>query len=208
MTHVDLCIVGCGGHARSVADVALDSGMATLIFVDPRARDGEEILGYTVATPAQFLASGVRARHHIIALGDNAKREVEYGSFGNSEVGLVSVIARDARIGRGVLIGEGVFVGFGAHLGPSARIGDDVIVNTRAVIEHEVSVGSHTHVAVCAVLLGRSRIGQRGTVGAGAIVLDGVDICDDVTIGAGAVVTRNIEVAGTYAGVPARRLHD
>jgi UDP-N-acetylbacillosamine N-acetyltransferase len=208
MTPVDLCIVGCGGHARSVADVALDGGMTTLIFVDPLAREKEEIYGCTVVTPQQFLASGLRARHHIIALGDNRKREVEFGSFHGSEQGLVSVIARDARIGRDVDIGKGVFVGFGAHLGPSARIGDDVIVNTRAIVEHEVFVGSHTHVAVCAILLGRSRIGQRGILGAGAIVLDGVEICDDVTIGAGAVVTRNIDRPGTYAGVPARRLHD
>lgn len=47
-------------------------------------------------------------------------------------------------------------------------------------------------------------IGDRVWVGARAQILPGVRIADDVVIAAGAVVSRDCEVAGVYAGVPAR----
>lgn len=48
-------------------------------------------------------------------------------------------------------------------------------------------------------------IGNRVSIGSGATILP-VRICDDVVIGAGAVVTKDISVAGSYAGNPARLL--
>lgn len=208
MTQVELCIVGCGGHARSIADVALDNGIRTLVFVDANAREGEAIYGFPVMTPDRFAMGGVKPRHHIVGLGDNRQREASFLAFRGSAEGAFAVVARDARIGREAVLGTGVFVGMATHIGPSARIGDDVIVNTRAIVEHEVVVGAHTHIAVNAILLGRSRIGDRSTLGAGAIVVDGIAICDDVVVGAGAVVIRDIDEPGTYVGVPARRLRD
>ncbi|MFD2416685.1 acyltransferase [Amycolatopsis pigmentata] len=47
-------------------------------------------------------------------------------------------------------------------------------------------------------------VGDRVWVGARAQILPGVRIADDVVIAAGAVVSRDCEVAGVYAGVPAR----
>jgi hypothetical protein len=49
-------------------------------------------------------------------------------------------------------------------------------------------------------------LGQRVVVGAGATVIDGIRVGDDVVLGAGAVATRDLLEAGTYVGIPARRL--
>jgi maltose O-acetyltransferase len=49
-------------------------------------------------------------------------------------------------------------------------------------------------------------IGDNVQIGAGAIVLGGVTICDNVLVGAGAVVNKNIDEAGIYVGVPARKI--
>jgi len=46
-------------------------------------------------------------------------------------------------------------------------------------------------------------IGNNVSIGSNATILP-VTICDNVVIGAGAVVTKNITIAGTYAGNPAR----
>jgi acetyltransferase-like isoleucine patch superfamily enzyme len=50
-----------------------------------------------------------------------------------------------------------------------------------------------------------TEIGNRVSIGSNATIMP-VRIVDDVVIGAGAVVTRDITLAGTYAGNPARRL--
>jgi acetyltransferase-like isoleucine patch superfamily enzyme len=48
-----------------------------------------------------------------------------------------------------------------------------------------------------------TKIGNRASIGSNATIMP-VRIVDDVVIGAGAVVTKDITVAGTYAGNPAR----
>ena len=49
-------------------------------------------------------------------------------------------------------------------------------------------------------------IGNNCYIGASAIILEGITMCNDVRIGAGCVVTKNISQAGTYIGMPARRI--
>ena len=49
-------ILGCGGHARSVADVLLDlHADAEVVFVDENAAEGERILG--CAEPPEAFAT-------------------------------------------------------------------------------------------------------------------------------------------------------
>ena len=50
-----------------------------------------------------------------------------------------------------------------------------------------------------------TKIGNRVSIGSNATIMP-VRIADDVVIGAGSVVTKDIALAGTYAGNPARRL--
>lgn len=201
---VSLVIIGCGGHARSVADVALAAGHAALCFADRHARKGETILGHPVLALAA-IEDRLRGQAYILALGDNLQREAEMARL-RTLAGQppATVIAPDAHVGVGATIGDGVFVGWGAHIGPCARVGENAIVNTRAIVEHEAIVGAHSHVAVNALLLGRSRIGDRVFLGAGAVVRDGLAVASDVTIGAGGVVTADIREPGIYQGIPAR----
>ena len=60
--------------------------------------------------------------------------------------------------------------------------------------------------AAARVLAGEVEVGDCTYLGTGAVVLPGIRIAADVIVGAGAVVTENIDEAGTYVGVPARRL--
>ena len=43
-----LALLGFGGHARSVADVALTAGFDRLLFVDENVQRGESFLGFPV----------------------------------------------------------------------------------------------------------------------------------------------------------------
>lgn len=42
----------------------------------------------------------------------------------------------------------------------------------------------------------------------GVIVSNDISICEDCMIGAGAVVVKNIDIPGTYVGVPAKRIKE
>lgn len=200
-TSSNLLVLGFGGHARSVGDVALASGVKRLLFVDSQARANETFAGFPVRAELPDDLGGDWLA--FPALGNNSLRERQCD---NAPFSLATLIAPDAIVGVEAEIGRGALVARQAHVGPLARIGVGAILNTGSIVEHESSVGDYAHVSVNATVAGRSRIGARVMLGAGAVVIDGVSVCDDVVVGAGAIVVSDITEPGTYVGAPARRV--
>ncbi|HEX7636378.1 MAG TPA: NeuD/PglB/VioB family sugar acetyltransferase [Noviherbaspirillum sp.] len=199
-----LLILGFGGHARSVADVALAAGFRSLLFVDEHAREDEHFVGHRVQPelPHQ-LPEGWAC---FPAAGDNHRRQMQVASILSAGWPLATVISPSATIGAGAIVSPGSFVGHHAHVGPMARIGLAGIVNTGAIVEHECIIGDYVHVSVHATTAGRSRLGDYVFLGAGATVIDGVTVTSNVAVGAGGVVITSIDSSGTYVGVPVRRI--
>ncbi|WP_420473094.1 NeuD/PglB/VioB family sugar acetyltransferase [Noviherbaspirillum sp. ST9] len=203
-TYKGLLILGFGGHARSVADVALAAGVEELLFVDANAREGENFLGHRVVR--EFTGKLPEHWACLPAAGDNERRQNQLAEVTERGWVLATLIAPGASIGAGASIGEGSFVARHAHVGPMARVGKGSIINTGAAVEHECIVGDFVHVSVNATLAGRSRLGDFVFLGAGGTVIDSVEVGAHITIGAGGVVVASIASPGTYVGVPAKRL--
>ncbi len=200
-----LRIIGCGGHGRSVAGIAMQINPSVeLSFFDDNAEPGERIISgrYGVYLLKDFILEDNVP--FIVAIGDNIIRDDAFGRYKSDRC--ISVISDHSCISSYAEIGIGTFVGNLTHIGPEARIGDNCIINNGAVVEHECVIGSSSHISVGAKVCGRTKIGQRVMVGAGATVIDKLKICDDVVIGAGAAVIDDITASGIYVGVPARRI--
>lgn len=199
-----LCVLGFGGHARSVMDVAVAMGVQEFIFVDANAGPGETLLEF----PAQTTVPDQLPPGWAVfpGAGSNERRSEQVAWAHRVAWPLATLVAPSASVGLGASLEPGCFVGHHAHVGPMARIGMGCIVNTGAVVEHEAVVGDFSHVSVNAAIAGRSRIGSWVMVGAGATVLDGLTVVDGVTIGGGGVVHRSIDQPGVYVGVPVRRV--
>jgi UDP-N-acetylbacillosamine N-acetyltransferase len=199
-----LVILGFGGHARSVAAVALANGVGSLVFVDENAKDNETFLNFPVTR--EFVGAIPEGWSCIPAVGDNLKRQKQYEFAQSAGWALAKVIANDATIDADAKVAAGCFVGHHAHIGPSARIGKGTIINTGAIVEHESAVGDFSHVSVNAVVAGRSKLGSFVFLGAGATVIDSVSVGDNITIGAGAAVVKSLRLRGTYVGCPVRQV--
>jgi sugar O-acyltransferase (sialic acid O-acetyltransferase NeuD family) len=198
---IGLYILGAGGHARSVADVALSAGIRKLVFVDPNSGASEAFAGFALV---RDLPEQIGEGWAIFpAIGSNQGRRRACSGIIER---LAVVAAPDASIGLRASIGLGSFLGRHAHVGPFATIGAGVIINTGAIVDHDSDVGDFTHIAVNATVAGTCRIGSNVMIGAGATVIDGITIADDVIVGAGATVVSDIERPGTYVGTPAKRL--
>jgi sugar O-acyltransferase (sialic acid O-acetyltransferase NeuD family) len=193
--------LGAGGHAASVAHALL--GVGTL-----RAVAGVSSRAWAVPVldsdeDALSLAEDQDLRL-IVTIGENHRRMNVLDSVPPAL--LWSAAARTSTVAGEVALGGSTVVLHHAHVGPGARIGRGVIINTAAVVEHDVTVGDGAHVAPGAVVLGGASIGEGALVGAGARILPGRSVGAHAVIGAGAVVSRDVLAGTRVAGVPAVEL--
>lgn len=197
-----LTIIGCGGHAKSVADVALfNNPEQEIIFLDEKAKENEKIWGYNVLKleeASKFLDTDLH-----IAIGDNSKRKLFYEKFSGK---IKSITSKDAYIGKNVIINNGVFVAHNVFIGPESSIDNGCIINTNSTIEHDVNIGEFSFVGPGAIICGKTQIGENVFIGAGATLIDNIFVCSNVIIAAGACVTKHIKEEGLYAGIPARKI--
>jgi len=103
-------------------------------------------------------------------------------------------------------IGAGSVIMANAVVNPCTQIGNHCIINSSATVEHENIIEDYVHISVGAKLAGAVKVGKRTWIGIGASVSEGISICRDCMIGAGTVVVKNIEIPGTYVGVPAHKI--
>lgn len=199
-----LILIGSGGHAKVVAEIAMLSKRFSSIRIldsDPR-RDGERVLGIAVETP---LDPGKAPFAFHIAIGDahaRARLWQELLSRGGTPATLVHP---DASVSAHAEIGAGSVVAAKAIVAPGARIGCGCIVNHGAVVDHDCTVGDFAHVAPNATLGGGATIGPMSLIGAGAIILPGIGVGARTVVAAGSVVTGSVPDHELWAGVPASR---
>jgi UDP-N-acetylbacillosamine N-acetyltransferase len=199
-----LWIYSFGGHARSVADVAISAGIKNIVFADDSAKLGENFQGFSVVKSFTHpLPDGWRC---FPAAGDNQKRQAQIELIKSLGLPLATIISPRATIGKGSQIGEGTFIGHHAHIGPLACVGEGCIINTASLLDHDSALGAFSHISINAAVAGGCRLGKNVYLGAGATVIHNCRVVDDVVIGAGSTVIKNLEDSGTYVGSPARRI--
>ena len=198
----DLIIIGGGGHAKSVADLAQKNGYNVIGFLDDNDAVTQMLSVKRLGNVADCEKFADKASF-VIGIGNNKIRQKIYDSYKLNYVTLVhpsSVIACE------VVLEEGVVVLAGAIINADTKIGKQSIINTGAVVEHDCVIGDFAMIAPHATVCGFSKIGNNCWLGAGSVVNNVINICDNTTVGSGGVVVKNIEEAGTYVGVPARKI--
>lgn len=204
-------IVGAGGHGAVVADALLCAGVQVLGFTDadPR-RKGELVCGLPVLGDdrlvlGRFSKSAVRLVNGIGGVrGESLRRDVQ--RFLEAQGWRFADVRHPtATVSRFAALAEGVQLLAGCVVQANAKVARGCIVNTAAVVEHDVCLGEYVHVAPRAVVCGAVRVGAGSYVGAGAVLRQGVRLDEGTIVGAGAVLIRNAG-GGVWTGVPARPL--
>lgn len=196
-----LLILGAGGHARAVADLAAAGGFAVIGFTD-RA-PGPGVLGTDADLPA--LARDGRIDAAVVGVGNTAlaRRAELFALVQAAGVKAPALIHPRAVIAPSCQVGAGAAV-FPCVLGAGVTVGDNVVVYSGVVAEHDCRVGAHAYLAPGAILSGSVVVEAGAFLGAGAVVLPGVVVGAGAVIGAGAVVTADVPPGVTVMGVPAR----
>tara|TARA_R110002020_G_scaffold367683_3_gene579570 strand:- start:31206 stop:31901 length:696 start_codon:yes stop_codon:yes gene_type:complete len=198
-----LFVVGGGGHAKVVIEIARAAGWDVVAAFDPGVTG--EVLGVPVRGNDHDIAAFVRdtgVRVAAIAIGNNHLRRrlaLKVRGFGcNTPV----LLHERAWVSPTALIEQGGVVMAGAVINAAARIGEDAIVNTMAIVEHDCILGTAVHAASRSVMGGTCNVGDATLFGIGATARPGITIGQDVIIGAGCVVVTDVRDSIVLVGNP------
>lgn len=212
---VRLWIVGAGGHAKVIADLARACGLRPIGAVelrpDPLGRVAEPGGTRVRASQADLLAHVERhgalpddGEAVVVAVGDNRARLQVHRALASAP--RPALVHPAAIVSPSAAIGGGTVVLAGAVINADARLGEAVIVNSRAVVEHDCRLGDGVHVSPGAVLCGGVDVDEGAWIGAGSTVIPRVRVGAGAIVGAGAVILRDVPPGATVIGNPGRVL--
>lgn len=203
-----IVLIGAGGHAVSITNVALSCGYDVISYVDDN-KAGTQLLGIPVITSEKCLH--LYSSHNLcIAVGDNAVRERVYKEYKSkfASARFPSLIHKSSVVGVGTHIDEGTVVMPLSNIGPNSQVGKCCIVNTNSSIDHDCNFDDFSSIAPGVVSGGTVSVGKRTAISIGAIIKHGVSIGDDVVIGANSYVNKNIGDSVVAYGSPCRKVRD
>jgi sugar O-acyltransferase (sialic acid O-acetyltransferase NeuD family) len=185
-----LLLIGCGGHARSLIDLIESTGQWHIHgLVGLPEQHGSSALGYPVigsdadlpslreACPAALLAIG--------QLPDPAPRQRLAAQLEQLGFHCPVLISSHAVVSRHAQLGPGTTVGHGVIVNAAAVVGAHCILNSSALIEHDVQIGDHCHISTGVLVNGGVRLGSGSFIGSGAMIREGLELPDQTVIGAG-----------------------
>jgi sugar O-acyltransferase (sialic acid O-acetyltransferase NeuD family) len=198
MTGYAIGLLGGGSQADETAE--FDPSSQVVFRAVSADRVGETEGSIDIATDD----AGLLATPVVVAVGAPGLKRRLVEAWGGSSY--ATVVSPAASVSPTAVIGEGSTVAPGAVVTANAQLGRHVMLNVGASVSHASVVGDFTTISPGARIAGDCVIGDGVFVGIGAIVSHGVSIVAGTVLGAGAVVVDDIDVAGVYVGVPARRV--
>jgi sugar O-acyltransferase (sialic acid O-acetyltransferase NeuD family) len=209
----DLYVWGTGGHAKSLAEIAMASGFQIRAFISPNS-DFRTFLGFN-AYPD--LPEGLAPTNAVIAIGigDNFTRQKVWVELNKTYpismfpplIHPTASIAKDSEIGQGSTVHQNSVVG------TSSQVGIFCTLNTSSSIEHDCTVGDFASLGPGTRTGGNVTIGERAVLAIGSTARHGVRIGDDSVLGAASYAHESIPPLTVAVGAPAsflksRKAHD
>lgn len=200
-----LIILGGGGHAKVVIDIAkaLKRDLEIVILDDDLTK--KSLYGYSIAGPIESFKSYLNdSSYFFVAIGNNGVRAKLLEQLREAKKQIATLIAPFSFISESADIGAGTVIMPGVVVNADSIIGEGCIVNTGATVDHDCDVGKYSHLAPGSNLAGGVKIGESVLVGVGSQVIPCVEVGDKCIVGAGSTVISNVFSGTTVVGSPAK----
>lgn len=204
-----LCIYGCGGMGREIADLsARINKWQRLVFVDDNIvnRIVDDIEVYTFSEIQEKFCSN--DLEFIVTTGEPLYRKNLYNKIKEHNFTCVSVISPEFILSKSSSVKDGTIIHTGAVATCNVHIGLGCLINKHSVIGHDVSIGDYSVVSPNVTIGGEVTVGESCYIASGAIIRNGIKIGDNAIIGMGSVVLKDVEPGHVMVGNPARFLRE
>lgn len=191
-----ILLLGAGGHARACIDVIEQNGQYAIMgLVGTVEEVGSSVLGYPVLGTDLDLPKLLESHAAgIVTIGQIKTPEPRIRLFEMLErhaCTVPAIVSPNAYVSPHACVGPGSVVLHGAVINAGAMVGRNCIINSLALVEHDVKVGDHCHVATGARINSGVQIGDGSFVGSGCSICQGITVGRRCIIGMGLAVRRS-----------------
>lgn len=204
-----IVIIGAGGFGREIQWLIERINEKELTweikgYIDDGIQAGTIINGYPVLGGINKLLDMQQEIAVVCAIGSSVTRKkiIERIS-NNSNIEFPNLIDPSVQMSKYVKLGKGNIICAGTILTVNIEIEDFSILNLDCTVGHDVVLNSFVTVYPSVNISGCVTVGNTTEIGTGTKIIQGKTISEHVIIGAGAVVVKNIDISGTYVGMPA-----
>lgn len=202
MSKAPLLLLGSGGHAKSCIDVIEQAGHFSVAgLIGSEQEVGSCVLGYAVLGTDQNLKDFVNQyQYALVTVGQIKSPELRIHLFQLLEQNgfhLPIIVSPHAYVSPHATLGMGTIVMHGAVVNAGAVVGRNCIINNQSLVEHDVVIGDHCHIATAAVLNGGVQVGSKTFVGSNSTVRQNIKLGEYCVIGMGQKVLADCETGSS-----------
>jgi sugar O-acyltransferase (sialic acid O-acetyltransferase NeuD family) len=198
VTRESILLVGAGGHARACIDVIEQEGHFVVKgLVGLPQEVGSRILNYSVLgvdEDVPMLLSD--CANALVAVGQIKTPDPRMSFFDQlqpSGCALPVIVSPKAYVSPHAKLGIGTIVMHGAIINAGVVVGQNCIINSQSLVEHDVVIADHCHIATAATINSGVYIGAGTFIGSNSSVRQCVNIGERCVIGMGQEVLADCE---------------
>ena len=201
----DLFIVGAGGFGREAVwtveriNAAAPQPVWNVVGFadDDPAKASGNFEGYPLLGAAEKVSKDFPGASVFIAVGDNATRRRLYALLRGHD--FPALVDPSAQVSPTTEFRHGTYIAALAVVSVGTDIGKFVIVNARAGVGHDCSVGDFSNIAPGVSLSGHTKIGSDVFMGTNSCTAPGMCVGDGATVACGTPVLKNVDPGATLS---------
>lgn len=193
----DLLLIGGGGHCRSCIDVIeIKVGFGIRGIIKPPSDGMGGAFGYPILGSDDDLPALLKETPYaLVTVGQIKSPEVRirlYEMLKKLGAKLVKIVSPLAYCSERASINEGTIMMHFSSVNAGANIGANCIINSHALIEHDVKIADHCHISTGVRINGGAIIGKGTFIGSGTIIKENILIGENVVISAGQLIMEDV----------------
>ena len=201
----DLFIVGAGGFGREavwtverINKASPEPQWRVIGFADDDpAKESGNFEGYPMLGPVERASADNPGASVFIAIGDNRIRRDVYRRLRGHD--FPAIIDPTAQVSPTAEFKHGTYIAVGAVVSVGTDIGKFVIVNARAGVGHDSTIGDFANIAPGVSLSGHTRIGADAFMGTNSCTAPGMTVGDGATVACGTPVLKDVAPGATLS---------
>ena len=193
----DLLLIGGGGHCRSCIDVIeikVEFGIRGII--KPLSDGVDGAFGYPILGSDDDLPALLKETPYaLVTVGQIKSPETRirlYEMLKKLGAKLVKIVSPLAYCSERASINEGTIMMHFSSVNAGADVGANCIINSYALIEHDVKIADHCHISTGVRIDGGAIIGKGTFIGSGTIIKENILIGENVVISAGQLILEDV----------------